>query len=183
MASASIQRILKRGSMPLSFVAAADRSTIRSLSVEEGGVRRVLPRDINETPLDDAGSSDEPGYLMPEPVNDEEYSFTGAPEDYPEEWLDSGRDGSIRLRSDRRRFAAQQLTVDFDGRVGTTGRRVWFLPGKFRFCLACSDQPAVQAREINKLASLSAEGRSFATTLLVSSALRWMNRNASAPAS
>ena len=38
-----------------------------------------------------------------------------------------------------------------------------------------SDQPAGQAREINKLASLSAEGRSSATTLLVSSALRWMN--------
>jgi hypothetical protein len=36
----------------------------------------------------------------------------------------------------------------------------------------------VQAREINKLASLSAEGRSSATTLLVSSALRWMNTNA-----
>jgi hypothetical protein len=148
--------------------------------VEEGGVRRVLPRDIDETPLDDAASSDEPGYLMPEPVNDEEYLFTGAPEDYPEEWLDSGRDGSIRLRSDRRRYAAQQLTVDLDGAVGPTGRRAWFLPGKFRFCPACGDQPAVQAREINKLASLSAEGRSSATTLIVSSALRWMNRNASA---
>ena len=59
--------------------------------------------------------------------------------------------------------------------IGTTGRRAWFLPGKFRFCPACKHQPPVQAREINKLASLSAEGRSSATTLLVSSALRWMN--------
>src|SRR5262249_34978274 len=40
------------------------------------------------------------------------------------------------------------------------------------------DQPAQQAREINKLAGLSAEGRSSATTLLVSSAVRWMNRHA-----
>jgi hypothetical protein len=32
-----------------------------------------------------------------------------------------------------------------------------------------------QAREINKVAGLSAEGRSSATTLLVSSTLRWMN--------
>ena len=147
--------------------------------VEEGGVRRVLPRDIDETPLDDAASSDKPGYLMLEPENDDEYSFTGAPEDYPEEWLDLGRDGTIRLRSDRRRYAAQQLIVDVDGTIGAVGRRAWFLPGKFRFCPACSDQPAVQAREINKLASLSAEGRSSATTLLVSSALRWMNTNAS----
>ena len=69
----------------------------------------------------------------------------------------------------------RDLTVDAAGAVGTTGRRAWFLPGKFRFCPACGDQPAGQAREINKLASLSAEGRSSATTLLVSSALRWMN--------
>ena len=77
-----------------------------------------------------------------------------------------------RLGARRRR---RELTVDAGGIVGTTGRRAWFLPGKFRLCPACGDQPAVQAREINKVASLSAEGRSSATTLLVSSALRWMN--------
>src|SRR5262249_7131122 len=47
-----------------------------------------------------------------------------------------------------------------------------------RFCPACKHQPAGQAREINKLAALSAEGRSSATTLLVSSAVRWMNAHA-----
>ena len=51
---------------------------------------------------------------MPEPENDDDYSFTGAPTDYPEEWLESGRDGAIRLRSDRRPYAAQELTVDAD---------------------------------------------------------------------
>jgi Lhr-like helicase len=147
---------------------------------EEGGIRRILPRDIDETPVDDSESVEKPGYLMPEPQNDDDYSFGGEPTDYPEEWQDSSRDGSIRLRSDRRRYAAQELTVDTDGMVGTTGRRAWFLQGKFRFCPACGDQPAVQAREINKVASLSAEGRSSATTLLVTSALRWMNTNGSA---
>jgi Lhr-like helicase len=145
---------------------------------EEGGVRRVLPRDIDETPLDDSDSGEKPGYLMPEPEEDPSFSFTGAPEDYPEEWVDTASNGSLRLRSERRPYAAQGLTVDASGTIGTTGRRAWFLPGKFRLCPACGDQPAVQAREINKLASLSAEGRSSATTLLVSSALRWMNRNA-----
>ena len=71
------------------------------------------------------------------------------------------------------------LTVDADGTIGSSGRRGWFLPGKFRFCPACKHQPAGQAREINKLAALSAEGRSSATTLLVSSAVRWMNTHAS----
>jgi hypothetical protein len=146
--------------------------------VEEGRVRRVVPRDIDETPLDDPDSGEKPGYLMPEPENDPSFLFTGAPEDYPEEWVDTASNGSLRLRSERRPYAAQGLTVNADGTIGTTGRRAWFLPGKFRLCPTCGDQPAVQAREINKLASLSAEGRSSATTLLVSSALRWMNGNA-----
>jgi hypothetical protein len=72
------------------------------------------------------------------------------------------------------------LTVDASGVIGSTGRRSWFMPGKFRFCPACKHQPPGQAREINKLAGLSAEGRSSATTLLVSSAVRWMNKHAEA---
>ena len=66
-------------------------------------------------------------------------------------------------------------TLRLPAQSETVGRRAWFLPGKFRFCPACGHQPPGQAREINKLAGLSAEGRSSATTLLVSSALRWMN--------
>lgn len=112
---------------------------------------------------------------MPEPQGDADYAFTGALEDYPEDWLETGAKGAIRLRSNRRRLAPREITVDPGGAVGTTGRRAWFLPGKFHFCPACKDQPPTQAREINKLASLSAEGRSSATTLLVSSALHWMN--------
>ena len=120
--------------------------------------------------------SEKPGYLMPEPENDEAYSFTGAPEDYPEEWIEtsSQRQHPVAQRSPCP--CGQELTVDATGIVGTTGRRAWFLPGKFRLCPACGHQPPVQAREINKVASLSAEGRSSATTLLVSSALRWMKR-------
>jgi Lhr-like helicase len=148
---------------------------------EQAGTRLVLPRDIDETPLEDADSAEKPGYLMPEPENDQNYSFTGAPEDYPEEWIETARNGSVRLRSDRRRYAAQEFTVDANGTIGTTGRRAWFMPGKFRLCPACGDQPAVQAREINKVASLSAEGRSSATTLLVSSALKWMNATGALP--
>ena len=43
-----------------------------------------------------------------------------------------------------------------------------------RFCPQCRHQPPSQARDINKLASLSAEGRSSATTLIVSTLLSWM---------
>jgi hypothetical protein len=146
--------------------------------VEDGGVTRVLPRPIDEAPLD-TEDGEQAGYLMPEPKGDPDYAFTGALEDYPEDWLEAGPRGVMRLRSNRRRSAPREITVDPGGAVGTPGLRAWFLPGKFGFCPACKDQPPGQAREINKLASLSAEGRSSATTLLVSSALRWMNGAAS----
>jgi hypothetical protein len=109
---------------------------------------------------------------------DDDFGFTGAIEDYPEDWIETGPGGLARLRSNRRRSALREITIDPGGAVGTTGIRAWFQPGKFQFCPACKDQPPSQAREINKLASLSAEGRSSATTLLVSSALRWMNGSA-----
>ena len=143
--------------------------------MDDEGVRRAIPRSIDETPLEDADSDEEAGYLMPEPDNDTEYGFTGAPEDYPEEWVEPAPSGGVRLRSERRKFAPRSVNVEASGAVGEVGRRAWFLPGKFRFCPACGHQPPGQAREINKLAGLSAEGRSSATTLLVSSALRWMN--------
>lgn len=142
--------------------------------VNDAGVRRALPRSIDETPLDDPDVDEEAGYLMPEPENDPRFTFTGAPEDYPEEWTEPAGEG-LRLRANRRKQAPRLIRVDETGAVGMGGRNMWFQPGKFQLCPACGDQPPSQAREINKLAGLSAEGRSSATTLLVSSMLRWLN--------
>ena len=61
-----------------------------------------------------------------------------------------------------------------DGRVGS-GTTVWFLPGRFRLCLRCGNTQGGAARDRTRLASLSAEGRSSATTVLVGSVLRWMH--------
>ena len=41
---------------------------------KEGGADCVLPRDIDDTPLDDPDSAERPGYLMPEPENDAEFT-------------------------------------------------------------------------------------------------------------
>jgi Lhr-like helicase len=147
--------------------------------LEEGGLTRVLPRPIDETPIADAEEGERAGYLTPDRGGDDDFAFTGAIGDYPEDWIETGPGGLARLRSNRRRSALREITVSSGGTVGTTGIRTWFQPGKFQFCPACKDQPPSQAREINKLASLSAEGRSSATTLLVSTALRWMNGVAS----
>lgn len=142
--------------------------------VMEGEGEVALPRPIDETPLDNETPDLRAGYLVPFSEDDNEFQFVGNPEDYPEEWRES-RGGIERLRNDRKDYALQRLSVTPSGSVGKTGIEAWFIPGKFRFCPVCKDQPPAQAREINKLASLSAEGRSSATTVLASSALRWMN--------
>ncbi len=146
--------------------------------VDDNGTLRSIPRPIDEAPLEDVDSEEEAGYIMPEPVNDPDYSFRGELEDYPEDWVETTPNG-VRLRSNRRRSQLRSITIDASGAIDKPGRRAWFIPGKFGFCPACGNQPIGQMREINKLASLSAEGRSSATTLLVSSALRWMNTQAS----
>lgn len=145
-----------------------------SVSDDEGTLR-AFPRSIDETPVDDEESDEEAGYLMPVPQNDPDFTFSGQPEDFPEEWLEQAPDGTTRLKSEKRKFSPRLINILPSGAIGNEGRYAWFIPGKFRFCPACKHQPAGQAREINKLSGLSGEGRSSATTLLISSALRWMN--------
>jgi len=142
--------------------------------VDEEGTLRAVPRPIDEAPVDGADSDHEAGYVMPEPIDDPGFEFRGEVEDYPEDWTETTSNG-MRLRSNRRPYQLRSIRIDPSGAIDRGGRKAWFMPGKFRFCPTCGNQPLGQMREINKLASLSAEGRSSATTLLVSSALRWMN--------
>ncbi len=132
-----------------------------------------VPRNIDDAPLDnDEGQT--AGYLSPSCEGDVEYAFTGDIETYPEDWREE-RNGVERLRANRKRRVPQKVTVAPDGRLSPSGKSFWFIPGKFGFCPCCLDQPSPSMRERTKLAGLSGEGRSSATTLLVSTALEWMN--------
>jgi len=131
-----------------------------------------LPRSIDDMPLE--ADDDVAGYLCPVPENDPDFAFVGETNSYPESWIEQHND-TERLRSYRRKRAPISHAVTPDGRLGAGGRQFWFIPGKFAFCLCCKDEPNLGMRERSKLAGLSGEGRSSATTLLVSSALEWMN--------
>ncbi|RVC83048.1 DEAD/DEAH box helicase [Mesorhizobium sp. M4A.F.Ca.ET.022.05.2.1] len=134
---------------------------------------RFLPRNIDDTPLEEE-EGDTAGYLTPTGDGDPEYAFTGEIETYPEEWREE-RNGIERLRANRKRRSPQMVSIASDGRYNSSGKSFWFIPGKFGFCPCCLDQPHPSMRERSKLAGLSGEGRSSATTLLVSTALEWMN--------
>lgn len=135
--------------------------------------RLFIPRNIDDIPPDEQ-QGDLAGYLTPPGDGDHHYAFTGDLDSYPEEWLEE-RKGVERLRANRKHRAPIDLTVSPQGRGDASGKRFWFIPGKFAFCPCCLAQPHPSMRERTKLAGLSGEGRSSATTLIVSTALEWMN--------
>ncbi|SHF01148.1 ATP-dependent helicase YprA, contains C-terminal metal-binding DUF1998 domain [Ruegeria intermedia] len=146
------------------------------ISLHERGEGLVaLPRDIDDTPSSTQAAEEEPGYLTPfEPENDN-FLFSGDIETFPEEWREERR-GVFVLRQNRKKQQPRLVSVRPDGLLAEDGAPFWFLPGRFGFCLACHDQPSPQARERNKLGGLSAEGRSSATTTIVTAMLRAMSQ-------
>ena len=144
------------------------------------GIDDLMPElsddNANTARGDNEGPSDAEvfGFLSLHPADDR-FTFEGDKDDcYPEAWLDYDSAGNPRLKNNYRAARVQEVLVEPDGRVGT-GSRAWFIHGRFRFCLRCGETHASAARDRNRLASLSAEGRSSATTVLVSSSLRWMH--------
>ncbi|HBO46163.1 MAG TPA: ATP-dependent helicase [Planctomycetaceae bacterium] len=146
--------------------------------IEDLESRRFEKREIDDVPAnedeDPDGSTSRWGFLIPEPV-DGDFTFQGRDEDYPDAWLEETRSGDLRLKSAYRKTKAELMSVLPDGTCGVGGRRTWFLPGKFKFCPACGEYHSDSTRDINRLASLSAEGRSSATTIIIAAILQWMN--------
>jgi Lhr-like helicase len=153
--------------------------------ISDDGRRKFLARDIDDAALAKA-DDDEPdqedesspdrevfGFLTLD-ARDAEFTFANREEDYPETWLEFDSAGNPRIKSHYRSARAREVSVAPTGTVGA-GAKAWFIPGRFRFCLRCGAAHSTSARDRTRLASLSAEGRSSATTVLVSSALRWMH--------
>lgn len=139
---------------------------------DEGGAI-FIARSIDDTP-NERDDGDVAGYLTPTGDGDPDYVFTADIESYPEDWREE-RNGVERLRPNRKDRLPVKVNVGPDGRPDAFGRSFWFIPGKFGFCPCCLDQPHPAMRERSKLAGLSGEGRSSATTQIVATALEWMN--------
>jgi Lhr-like helicase len=147
---------------------------VHSVSIDNCG--SVIARPIDFAPRPDGTVEDiEHGFLVPDASGD--LNFAGDIEDYPDSWQETTATGQLRLKSSHRgKHDGRLMYLGRDGRHDPDGLRCWFFPGQYRFCPHCKSQPASQARDINKLAGLSAEGRSSATTLITTAALDWMQR-------
>jgi superfamily II DNA/RNA helicase len=153
--------------------------------VSESGERSFLSRDIDDS-APAKSDKDEPEYDEDESLDkeiygfltlhasDPEFAFANREEDFPETWLDVNAAGNPRIKSHYRGARPREIMVAPTGKVGA-GAKAWFIPGRFRFCLRCGNTQSTSARDRTRLASLSAEGRSSATTVLVGSTLRWMH--------
>lgn len=89
----------------------------------------------------------------------------------PDDWLEE-RKGELRIRSHRRKKLPLPLHLAPDGQVDSEGTECVFIPKPFMFCLHCGVAYSARQGEFGKLATLSSEGRSSATTLLSLSAIR-----------
>jgi hypothetical protein len=125
---------------------------------------RFLPYPVGTESADDESH---PGYLMLAPADNDWNE-----ERIPEEW----RDPRGRLRQTWRDRVPQALWVVPDGDYATQPRqgavKMWWQAAPFSLCLTCGEFYTAREREFGKLASLSSEARSSATTVLATALLR-----------
>jgi len=134
---------------------------------EHGGVS-FAPREIDDVTSEDNEDA-RFGFLCPTRSGQ---LYGGQLEDLPETWLDLSK-AKPKIKSTYKKALPELLAVDPLGAVGT-GEGYWYIPGKFRFCINCGQVHEAVGRDINRLSSLSGEGRSSATTMLTLSALRYL---------
>ena len=100
----------------------------------------------------------------------------------PDDWVEEHR-GSPRVRPIRRKDLPLHVRVAPDAREADGGLDCHFLPAPFRFCLHCGVSYGFRIKtDFGKLATLSSEGRSTATTILGLTAIRGLRREESLPA-
>ncbi|MFO7166403.1 MAG: DEAD/DEAH box helicase [Chloroflexota bacterium] len=139
---------------------------------------RVAPRE----PLARvAESSDEvrAGYLL---VGEGLWDEQSNEESLPDSWYTIPKKGRPTIKKDFREFVPRRLFVRADGTISSvpSGDTVesWFVPKPFLTCLNCGVVYTRRDRDdFRKLAGLSSEGRSTATTLVSVAAIDQMRRS------
>ncbi len=130
---------------------------------------------------EDVGEHARSGYLL---IGHDAWS-AGDEELLPDSWFTITRRGRTITKTFKE-FVPQRLYVRPDGEVLSTGDSTttpcWFLPTPFLTCLRCGVVYTRRDRDdFRKLARLSSEGRSTATTLVSVSAIDEMRRSTLAP--
>lgn len=129
--------------------------------------RQFAPRNLEDREHEDEEVRN--GFFMPD--------MAGIWEDtldrYPEAWLEAAGD-DFRLKAAYRKRRPVPVTLNGEGALDNGGVRGWYIPGTFAFCLNCGVTHNTAGRDYLRLAGLSGEGRSSATTMLTLASLRYL---------
>ncbi|MCC6973393.1 MAG: DEAD/DEAH box helicase [Anaerolineae bacterium] len=144
--------------------------TVRITAGADNEPHRVMPREFNDH--------------LSDPVSEAGYLYIGShkpwPRDYdeliegdrlPDDWLEE-RNGTRRIRSHRREKLPRHVRILPSGDEDAQGQECVYVSSPFMFCLNCGVSYGARQSDFGKLATLSSEGRSSATTLLSLSTIR-----------
>lgn len=157
--------------LPLAFCRECGQeyySVLRYAEPKTGAIS-YRARDV----MDQAGEDDATiGFLYPDFTNPWPEDMSEVIERLPEDWLEIYK-GNRRVKSSRRSHLPLLVSVNPLGAEDSAGARYHFLRSPFGLCLNCGVSYGGRERsDYGKLASLTSEGRSTATTILSMSTIR-----------
>lgn len=139
------------------------------------GTTTYLPRQLTEQVGED---DEEAGFLYANPARPwpEDLGGPEIAERIPEDWLESVGVAQVKKGHRNRLPGTKQICAD--GKEGMDGARYQYVKTPFPFCLNCGVSYAGRTQsDYGKLAVLSSEGRSTATTVLSLSTLRALRQD------
>nr|BBH91650.1 RNA helicase [Thermosporothrix sp. COM3] len=141
------------------------------------------PQDMHHLQEDDEETSEkkertgQPGFLYIVPEEDWTDDRERIDDMLPDEWKEL-RGGKLRLLPSYRKHRPKALRLRPDGTVttGDDGTGCYFIRAPFRYCFKCEiTYNSFRRSDFEKLAQLSSEGRSTATTILSLAAVRHLS--------
>jgi len=155
--------------LPLRFCRQCGQEYYHVLKSDE----RFFPHPLGD--FEAAEEETQAGYLMPAPPEND-----WSEELLPDEW----REVNGRIKTTYRERVPRSVWVRPDGTYFNFPQqgalKMWFQPQPFSLCLNCGEFYTAREREFSKLASISSEARSSATTILATSLLRHAARTGAA---
>ncbi|MGA5305855.1 DEAD/DEAH box helicase [Nucisporomicrobium flavum] len=165
----------RKSLVPLAFCRECGQEYLVVSRIDKQGRVRYVPRLNNDASGGDAAT----GYLyvsrdgdQPWPDTVDQAILDGR---LPDAWLTPADDGSMVLANNRQKYLPRIVRVDIDGEevAEPLGLRAAYLPSPFLFCLRCRvSYEQVRGQDFAKLATLSAEGRSSAMSVISASIVR-----------
>jgi hypothetical protein len=157
--------------LPLGFCRECGQEYMVVAKTERGGVTSFVSR----RDADASGGDSVTGYLyvssdLPWPDDPQ------AEGRLPENWLVADPDtGELELLDSKRKYLPAKVSINHDGSLDQSGSGLtaWFMSTPFAFCLRCGvSYEQVRGADFGKLATLDAEGRSSAVSLLSAAVVR-----------